>query len=47
MSVRQPVCTFVALGNAHAPYYHMWPAPLYNIFFTLSHKGTIFEKKSY
>ena len=30
--------------NAHAPYCHLWPAPLYNI---LSHyliNGTIFEK---
>jgi hypothetical protein len=34
-----------AVYNAHTPYCYLWPAPLYNIFSTLSHKGTIFEKK--
>ena len=39
-SLRYPAC------NAHAPYWHLRPAPLYNVFF--SHdliNGTIFEKK--
>jgi hypothetical protein len=31
--------------NAHAPYCHLCPVRLYNIFSKLSHKGTIFEKK--
>jgi len=31
--------------NAHAPYYHLWPATLYNIFPRLLINGTIFEKK--
>ena len=31
--------------NAHAPYYRLWPAPLYNIFPTLSHKRKDFRKK--
>jgi hypothetical protein len=30
--------------NAHAPYFHLWPAPLYNIFLHLIN-GTIFEKE--
>jgi hypothetical protein len=33
--------------NAHSPYCHLWPAPLYNIFPHYLIKGTIFEKKSY
>jgi hypothetical protein len=33
--------------NAHAPYYHLWLAPLYNIFPHFLTNGTIFEKKSY
>jgi len=31
--------------NAHAPYCHLCPAPLYNIFSTLSHKRHDFRKK--
>jgi hypothetical protein len=31
-SHRYPAC------NAHAPYCHLWPAPLYNIFSKFSHK---------
>ena len=31
--------------NAHAPYYHLWPAPLYNIFPHFLINGTIFEKE--
>jgi len=31
--------------NAHAPYFHLWPARLYNIFSTLSHKWDDFRKK--
>jgi hypothetical protein len=38
-SLRNQAC------NAHAPYYHLWPAPLYNIFPHYLTNGTIFEKK--
>jgi hypothetical protein len=38
-SLRYPAC------NAHAPYCHMWPAPLYNIFPHNLIIGNIFEKK--
>ena len=31
--------------NAHAPYCYLWPAPLYNIFSTFSHKRINFRKK--
>ena len=37
-SLRYPAC------NAHAPYCHLWPTPLY-IFFTFSHKQHDFRKK--
>ena len=40
------VCNLSYLArNAHAPYCHLWPAPLYNIFSTLSHKRHDFRKK--
>ena len=43
-------CVFVIIGypacNAHAPYCHLWPASLYNIFFPpLSHKRHDFRRK--
>ena len=42
------VCVSVAFGiqrcNAHAPYFHLWPAPLYNIFCALSHKRHDFRE---
>jgi len=38
-SLRYPAC------NAHAPHFHAWPAPHYNIFPLYLTKGTIFEKK--
>jgi hypothetical protein len=38
-SLRCPACT------THAPYFHLWPAPFYNIFSTLSHKRHDFRKK--
>ena len=42
------VCVFVALGiqlkNAHAPYCHLWPALLYNIFPYFLINGMIAEK---
>jgi hypothetical protein len=38
-SLRYPAC------NAHAPYFHLWPAPLYYFFFPHLKNGTIFEKK--
>ena len=41
-SLRYPAC------NAHAPYCHLWPAPLYNISPHYLTNGTIFEwKKNY
>jgi hypothetical protein len=36
-SLRYPAC------NARAPYFHPWPAPLYNIFPPYLINGTIFE----
>jgi len=38
-SLRYPAC------NAHAPYCHLWPAPLYNIFPHYLINGTIFGEK--
>ena len=38
-SLRHPSC------NAHAPYCHLCPAPLYNIFPTFSHKRHDFREK--
>jgi len=38
-SLRYPTC------NVHAPYYHLWPAPLCNIFSHYLINGTVFEKK--
>jgi hypothetical protein len=38
--LRYPAC------NAHAPYCHLWPAPLYNIFFKLSYIRQDFRKKN-
>jgi hypothetical protein len=35
-SLRHPAC------NTHAPYYHLWPAPFYNIFPHFLINGTIF-----
>ena len=37
-SLRNPAC------NARAPYCHLWPAPLYDIFPNYLINGTIFEK---
>ena len=49
MSITEPVCAFVALGvqpaMRNAPYCHLWPARLYNIFPRYLINGTIFEKK--
>jgi len=39
-SLSYPAC------NAHAPYCHLWPVPLYNIFTHYLIKGMIFGKKS-
>jgi hypothetical protein len=39
-SLRYPAC------NAHTPYCHLCPAPLYNIFPHYPINGTIFERKS-
>jgi hypothetical protein len=46
-SITQTECVFVALGiqHAHAPYCHLWRAPLYNVFLHFLIKGTIFEKR--
>ena len=38
-SLSYPAC------NAHAPYWHLWPAPLYIIFPYYLINGTIIEKK--
>jgi len=38
-SLRHPAC------NAHAPYCHLWPAPLYSISSHYLINDTIFEKK--
>ena len=38
-SLTYPAC------SAHAPYCHLWPARLYNIFSTLPHKRQDFRKK--
>jgi hypothetical protein len=38
-SLRYPAC------NAHAPYCHLWPAPLYNIFPHYLTNDTNFEKR--
>jgi len=44
--VRVCVCSLrYPTRNAHAPYCHLWPAPLYNIFPYYLINGTIFEKK--
>ena len=40
-SLSYPAC------NAHAPYCHLWPVPLYNTFPHYVIKGTIFEKENY
>ena len=47
ISITYSVCVSVALviQHAHAPYCHLWPAPLYNIFYTLSHKQHDFREK--
>jgi hypothetical protein len=38
-SLKYPAC------NAHAPYCHLWPIRLYNIFPCYLINGTVFEKK--
>jgi hypothetical protein len=39
------ICSLRYLAcNAHAPYCHIWPAPLYNIFPHNLINGTILEK---
>ena len=38
------VCRYTP-HSAHSPYCRLWPAQLYNIFPTLSHKGHDFRKK--
>jgi len=52
MSVTYSVCVCVCVSslrypprNAHAPYCHLWPAPLYNIFPHYLINGTIFDGK--
>ena len=40
------VCRFSYLTwDAHAPYFHLWPAPLYSVFPHFVTNGTIFWKK--
>jgi len=50
MSITQPVCVCICrlrypTCNAHAPYCHLWPAPLYNIFPRYLVNGMIFGEK--
>ena len=39
--LRYPPC------NAHAPYFHLWPARFYSVFPHYLIKGAIFEKKNF
>jgi hypothetical protein len=39
------VCVFVAC-KAHAPYCHLWPSPIYNVFPYFLINGTLFVKKN-
>ena len=39
------LCVCVALVTQHAKYCHLWPAYLYSIFLTLSHKRHEFRKQ--
>jgi hypothetical protein len=40
------ICSFSSPAcNAHAPYFHLWPSPLYHIFPHYLINGTSFEKK--
>jgi hypothetical protein len=41
----QPLLARYPASNAHAPYCHLWPAPLYNIFPRYLINDTIFEKR--
>ena len=50
MSITQPGCVCICSHkypacNAHVPYCHLWPVPLYSIFHTLSHKRHDFRTK--
>jgi hypothetical protein len=50
MSITQPVCVCVCslrypASNAHALYWHLWPAPLYHIFPHYLINGMILERK--
>jgi hypothetical protein len=49
VSITQPDCVCIcSIGhpacNTHAPYFHLWPAPVYDMFSTLSHKRHDFRK---
>jgi len=40
------VCSLIyPTCNKHAPHCHLWPAPVYHIFSTLSHEWRDFRKK--
>jgi hypothetical protein len=50
MTILQPVCVCIGrlkhpVCNANAPYFHLWPAPLYKIFPHYLIMGTIFQNK--
>jgi hypothetical protein len=52
MNITQPECVCVcslryAARNAHAPYCHLCPAPLYKVFPHYLINGTIFGEKIY
>jgi len=44
-SVKHNSCVWRTFTSFYAPYCHLWPAPLYNIFPHYLTKVTIFEKK--
>jgi hypothetical protein len=45
INITYSACVSVALVIRHAPYCHLWPARLYDIFPHYLIKGTIFGKK--
>ena len=44
-SIEELLCKHCCSGKSKAPYSHLFPAPLYPIFSTLSHKSNDFRKK--
>jgi hypothetical protein len=50
-SITQPECMHWSVsypaGNVRAPYFHLWPTPLYNIFSRYLVDGTFFREEKY